>query len=255
MPKFAANLTMMFNEVPFIERFAAARNAGFTAVEYLFPYAVPVDAVREALHANDLKQVLFNAPPGDWDAGERGIAALSERSDEFLQSIRKALIYGKATSVSNIHVMAGNRAPGDANARRTYRDNLLLAADEAAAHGIGIVIEPLNTRDNPAYHLTNFDEAAEIIDSLNHDNLGLQFDIYHRQILHGDVIAALRNYLPLIAHVQTASVPGRNEPGTGELNDHAIFDELDRLGYGGFVGCEYRPASDTLSGLGWLKDR
>lgn len=253
MPRFAANLTMMFNEHAFLDRFQAAADAGFTAVEYLFPYDYPADVVAGKLRAAGLVQALFNMPPGDWAAGERGIAALAGREDEFHGSVAKALDYAKAIGTPLLHMMAGLAPAGDARAIASYRSALLFAADAAAEEGVGIVIEPINGRDMPGYFLNDFSVAAELIRELDHKNISLQFDIYHRQIMHGDVLTALTDLMPIIGHVQVASVPRRNEPGTGELNDERIFAALDALGYAGYVGCEYRPAGETLAGLGWMR--
>ncbi|MET4632730.1 2-oxo-tetronate isomerase [Kaistia defluvii] len=253
MPRFAANLSMMFNEWSFLDRFAAAADAGFKAVEFLFPYDFSPEDVAARLKAAGLEQALFNLPPGDWAAGERGIAALPGRQDEFRASVAKALDYALATGVRRLHMMSGLAPSGSVEAGALYRDAVRFACATMAPHGIDIVLEPINRRDMPGYFLNDFGMAAGIIEELGLPNLKLQYDIYHRQILHGDVIKSLEALLPIIGHVQIASVPLRNEPGTGELNDFRIFDELDRLGYAGFVGCEYRPAGATLDGLSWMK--
>ena len=253
MPRFAANLSMMFNEWSFLDRFAAAADVGFKAVEFLFPYDFSPEDVAVRLKAAGLEQALFNLPPGDWAAGERGIAALPGRQDEFRTSVAKALDYALATGVRRLHMMSGLAPSGSPEAGALYRDAVRFACATMAPHGIDIVLEPINRRDMPGYFLNDFGMAAGIIEELGLPNLKLQYDIYHRQILHGDVIKSLEAMLPIIGHVQIASVPLRNEPGTGELNDFCIFDELDRLGYAGFVGCEYRPAGATLDGLGWMK--
>ncbi|KXF75515.1 hydroxypyruvate isomerase [Paramesorhizobium deserti] len=253
MPRFAANLTMMFGEYAFPDRFGAAAAAGFTAVEYLFPYDFPAEFIAEKLSEAGLKQALFNLPPGDWAKGERGLAALPEREDEFRQSVKKAIDYGRVIGTPLLHMMAGIASPDDPAARIAYRDAVAFAADAAGAEGIGLVIEPINGRDMPGYFLNDFDRAVEIISDLDHPNLKLQFDIYHRQVMRGDVLTALQEMMPLISHVQIASVPRRNEPGTGELDDFRVLRELDRLGYQGYVGCEYRPGGETVAGLGWLK--
>jgi len=244
---------MMFNEWTFLDRFGAAADAGFKAVEYLFPYAEAPDAIAGMLHRHGLTQALFNAPPGDWAAGERGLAALPDRTAEFRASIETALIYVAATGVKRLHVMSGNADAGSPSHRRAFEDSLRFACDAAAKADIDIVIEPINRRDMPAYFLNDFRYAVETIERLGLPNLKLQYDIYHRQILHGDILKSLEQMMPWIGHIQTASVPGRNEPGTGELNDFIIFEAIDALGYQGYVGCEYRPAKGTLEGLGWLK--
>jgi hydroxypyruvate isomerase len=253
MPTFAANLTMMFNEWDFLDRFAAAADQGFTAVEFLFPYAHAPEAVADRLKRAKLTQALFNMPPGDWDAGERGLASLPDRQEEFRASVETALTYAKATGVRRLHVMSGH---GDRHApapRKTYIASLRHACAAAAPLGIDILIEPLNPRDMPGYFLNDFNFAVELIAELGLPNLKLQYDIYHRQILHGDVMKSLETMMPVIGHVQTASVPKRNEPGTGELDDARIFRHLDALGYDGYVGCEYRPAAGTIEGLTWMK--
>ncbi len=253
MVKLAANLTMMFTEVAFLDRFAAAAAAGFEAVEFLFPYDHPAEVVAGRLQAAGLVQALFNLPPGDWAAGERGIAALPGRGAEFRASVATALVYAKATRVGQVHMMAGIAPNGDAGARAAYREALVYLCDQAGAEGLDVVIEPINGRDMPGYFLNDFGYAADLIADLGLPNLKLQFDIYHRQILHGDVLKGLEALLPITGHVQIAAVPHRHEPGTGELDDFRILRALDEMGYRGFVGCEYRPAGDTLAGLGWIR--
>lgn len=253
MPRFAANLSMMFTEWAFLDRFKAARDNGFDAVEFLFPYDHPPEAVGKALKDNMLTQALFNCPPGDWANGERGLAVFPERRAEFESSMDKALLYADATGAKRLHLMAGIAKPGDPVAQKAYESAILFACDRAALKDIDIVIEPINSRNVPGFFLNNFDVATEIVTRLARPNLKLQFDIYHRQIIHGDVIRGLEAMMPIIGHVQTASVPERNEPGTGELDDARIFATLDRLGYTGFVGCEYNPKGKTVDGLGWLK--
>jgi len=255
MPKFAANLTMMFNEWEFLDRFAAAADAGFRAVEFLFPYAWEPDDIAERLTSHGLTQALFNLPPGAWEAGERGLAALPERAADFRNSVATALRYAAATGVERLHVMSGNADSNDPKARAAYEDSLRYAVDEIGAQGLDVVIEPINRRDMPAFFLNDFGYAAELIGRLGLPRLKLQYDIYHRQILHGDVVKSLEAMMPIIGHVQVASVPARNEPGTGELNDDFVFRKLDDLGYAGYVGCEYRPAGKTLDGLSWWTAR
>lgn len=251
MPRFAANLSMMFCERPFLDRFAAAARAGFEAVEYLFPYEHPAEAIAGSLHDNHLSQALFNMWPGDWSHGERGLAALPDRKDEFRAAVETAVTYGRIIGTPLLHMMAGIAPSSDARAAATYRDALAFAADEAGEAGIGVVIEPINGRDMPGYFLDDFDRAAEIIAAMDRPNVGLQFDIYHRQVMRGDVLTALSEMMPIIRHVQIAAVPERHEPGTGELDDGRVLRALDALGYRGFVGCEYRPAGDTFAGLKW----
>ena len=252
MPHFAANLTMMFNEVPFLDRFEAAAKAGFSAVEFLFPYEFPEQEIAARLKQNGLTQALFNLPPGDWAKGERGISALAGREDEFRQSLDTALLYARATGVKRLHMMAGIASRQDAAALARYAAAIRLAATRFAAEGIDLLLEPLNTRDMPGYLLDSYDFAADLITEIGLPNVKLQFDIYHCQILHGDVTMRMRRMMPLIGHVQIASIPSRNEPMSEELNDTFLFAELDRLGYQGFIGCEYRPKASTEAGLGWF---
>ena len=251
MVKLAANLTMMFNEVDFLDRFTAAAEAGFLAVEFLFPYAYAVDLIAEKLRRNRLEQVLFNLPAGDWDKSERGLAALPERRDEFERSVATALDYARVLAVTRLHVMSGNASRSNRAQVEAFRRSVDFACRAAASQGIDILIEPINGRDMPNYFLNDFPWAVDLIRDLGHANLRLQYDIYHRQILHGDVLKSLEALMPIIGHVQIASVPARNEPGTGELDDRRVLRRLDELGYQGFVGCEYRPKGKTIRGLAW----
>jgi hydroxypyruvate isomerase len=252
MPKFAANLSMLFQEHAFLDRFAAAKACGFEAVEFLFPYEFDAQVIAEKLRGNNLRQVLFNLPPGDWAKGERGLAALPDRRAEFRQSVSLAIEYAKALGTPQLHVMAGIADWSVQAAHACYCDSLIYAAERAGAEGIGIMIEPLNRRDMPGYFLNDFDRAADVITDLNLPNLKLQFDIYHRQIIHGDVLTGLRELMPVIGHIQIASVPERHEPGSGELDDFMVLRALDEMGYDGYVGCEYRPRGGTVEGLEWL---
>jgi 2-dehydrotetronate isomerase len=252
MPRFAANLSMMFTEVPFLDRFDAAARAGFTSVEFLFPYEHPADAIGERLQRNGLTQALFNLPPGDWAAGEKGFASLPERFDDLKQSLHTALPYAKATGVKRVHLMAGIAERSDAKAVAAFRKSVATAADFFAPHGLDVVIEPINPRNVPGYFLNDFGFARDLINELKIANLKLQFDIYHCQIIHGDVTMRLREMMPITGHVQIASIPSRNEPDGEELNYPFLFAELDRLGYRGFVGCEYNPRGKTTDGLGWF---
>jgi hydroxypyruvate isomerase len=253
MPRFAANLSMMFNEVPFLERFEAAAKAGFTAVEFLFPYDHPAEAVGERLRKNGLTQALFNLPPGDWNAGEKGFAALPERFADLQESLRAALPYARATGVKRLHLMAGIADRGDPKAAAAFRKSVAWAAEFLGPHGLDVVIEPINPRNVPGYFLNDFGFARDLILELEILNLKLQFDIYHCQIIHGDVTMRLREMMPITGHIQIASIPSRNEPDGEELNYPYLFAELDRLGYRGFVGCEYVPRGNTVDGLGWFK--
>lgn len=253
MPRFAANLSLMFNEHAFLDRFDAAADAGFTAVEFLFPYEYPPDAIAERLQRNDLALPLFNLPPGDHAAGERGFAARPDAFDALRNSVHAALPYVKATGVRRLHMMAGLADRRDPRAVEAFCTSVDWAAHVLGDHGIDVMIEPINPRDNPGYFLADFDFARDLIVDLKIPNVGLQFDIYHCQIIHGDVTTRLREMMPHIGHVQIASVPSRHEPSDEELNYPFLFDELDRLGYQHFVGCEYRPRGNTVKGLGWFK--
>ena len=250
MPNFAANLSMMFTEHAFLDRFQAARSAGFIAVEYLFPYDFAASEVQSALSGAGLKQALFNAPPGDWEAGERGMASIPGRESEFREAFGKALEYAAALKPDAIHVMAGNAAGPSAQA--TYIDNLAWAAEQAGDQLL--VIEPINSRDMPGYFLSRSDQAAAILETVGAPNLKLQFDLYHAQIMEGDLTKRMERLMPIIGHVQIAGVPDRHEPDAGELNLPHLFGTLDRLGYAGWVGCEYRPAGATVDGLGWFSE-
>jgi hydroxypyruvate isomerase len=253
MPVFAANLSMMFNEWPFLDRFAAAADAGFTAVEYLFPYEATPEAISERLLRNNLQQALFNLPPGDWAAGERGIAALPGRFDELKSGVERALEYASATGVKRMHLMAGIADPHDDVAASCYRRSVTYTAGRLAEAGVDLMLEPINARNMPGYFLDDFGTAERLIADLGFANLKLQFDIYHRQIMHGDVTIALRRLMPVTGHIQIASVPSRHEPAGEELNFPFILQEIDRLGYDGFVGCEYIPRTGTLDGLSWFE--
>jgi hydroxypyruvate isomerase len=252
MPTFAANLSMMFTEWPFLDRFAAAADAGFSAVEYLFPYEHPADEIGARLQRHGLTQALFNMPPGDFARGERGLAALPERFDELRRGVETALAYAQATGVKRIHLMAGLADCNDPKAQSAYRRSVEFAAGELAKRNIDLLLEPINGRNMPGYFLNDFDRAAAIIAGVGASNVKLQFDIYHRQIIHGDVAMGLRTFAPLVGHVQIASVPSRHEPDGEELNYPYLFDLLDELDYQGFVGCEYNPRGRTLDGLGWF---
>ncbi|HWU00168.1 MAG TPA: TIM barrel protein [Terriglobales bacterium] len=253
MPKFAANLSLLFTELPFAERFAAAAAAGFTAVECQFPYDLPAEVVAAQLRQLKLDLVLFNAPPGDWSKGSRGLAVSPQQTDAFRQSISTALDYAARTGTKHLHVMAGITDGDRQSTLGLYRSNLAFAAEHAAAVGVTVLIEPLNQYDMPGYFLSDYDLAAELITAIGMPSLRLQFDLYHRQMICGRIIDGLCQFLPLIGHIQVAGVPGRNEPVGGELDFAAIFAEIDRLGYQGFIGCEYRPLQGTVPGLAWIK--
>ena len=258
MPKFAANLSMMYTEHNFLDRFEAAADDGFTAVEFLFPYEHSPAELAMRLADNGLQQVLFNAPPGDWLAGERGMACLGERREEFRRGIlEQALPYALALKCPRVHVMAGLMPLGlDRPALRgAYLDNLAWAAREAASVGIDLLIEPINKRDIPGYLLNRQDDAHEIAGEIGAPNLKVQMDLYHCQIVEGDLACKLRKYLPTgrVGHLQIAGVPDRHEPDLGELNYPYLFGVIDELGYEGHIGCEYRPRARTSAGLGWLR--
>ena len=262
MPRFAANLSMLYNDVEFLDRFAAAARDGFRAVEYLFPYAYPASDLAARLQAHGLQQVLFNAPPGDWEAGERGLACVPGREAEFRRGIAQAIAYAQALQCSRIHVMAG-LVPQDADAatvRATYIANVRHAAAQAAPHGIEILLEPINGRDMPGFFLSRQDQAHALTAEIGAANVKVQMDLYHCQIVEGDLAMKIRQYLPTgkVGHLQIAGVPERHEPDVGEVNYPYLFQLLDQLGYDGWIGCEYRPARGTApratsDGLGWLK--
>jgi hydroxypyruvate isomerase len=257
MPRFAANLSMLYNEHAFLDRFAAAAADRFEAVEYLFPYAVDANELAQRLHDHGLQQVLFNGPPGDWDQGERGIACLPGREDEFKRGIGQALQYAAALHCPRIHVMAGLAPEGSERAtlRATYLANLAWAAAQAAPHGIDILIEPINTRDIPRFFLNRQDHAHEVIAEIGAPNLKVQMDLYHCQIVEGDLARKIERYLPggAVGHLQIAGVPERHEPDQGEVNHAYLFELIDRLGYRGWIGAEYRPRGPTSAGLGWFE--
>ncbi|HEY3597623.1 MAG TPA: 2-oxo-tetronate isomerase [Paraburkholderia sp.] len=258
MPRFAANLTMMYNEHAFLDRFAAAAQDGFQAVEYLFPYEFPAAELKARLDANQLTQALFNAPPGDFAAGERGLAALPGREDEFRRSVDQALDYARVLGNRKLHVMAGLTAPDAPNASRerhrdVYLRNLAYAAQAAQADGITVVIEPINTRDIPGYFLNRQDDAQAICAEVGAANLQVLFDCYHCQIVEGDLAVKLKRDIARVGHIQVAGVPERHEPDVGELNYPYLFDLIDALGYKGWIGCEYRPRAGTSAGLSWVK--
>ncbi len=254
MPRFAANLSMMFNEVPFLDRFALAAKAGFKGVEFLFPYEHPAAEIAARLKDNGLQQVLFNAPAGDFAKGERGMAAIPGKQADFRESIKLALEYATALACPRLHIMAGLKPEGVAHDTLTavYGANLAYAAEECAKVGVKPIIEPINHRDIPGFFLNTTDQAAAIIAAIGPEKLGMQFDLYHCQITEGDVVKRVKKHLPLIAHMQVADTPGRNEPGTGEVNWPFVFAQLDEMGYRGWIGCEYRPAGETLAGLSWF---
>ena len=255
MPRFAANLSMLFTEVDFLERFAAAADAGFSGVEYLFPYDFPVDEIKARLDANKLEQVLFNLPAGDWAKGERGIACHPDRVEEFRAGVDKAIAYAKVLGNTQINCLAGIRPQGVdcATVEQCFVDNLKFAADQLEAAGIKLVMEAINTRDIPGFYLNTSRQAFDIMHYAAVPNLKFQYDIYHMQIMEGDLAPTIEKHVDKIGHMQLADTPGRHEPGTGEINYPFLFAHIDKIGYQGWIGCEYRPAGDTEAGLGWAK--
>jgi hydroxypyruvate isomerase len=257
VPKFAANLTMMFSEVGFLDRFGAAARAGFAGVEYLFPYDYDSAQLQQLLREHRLTQVLHNLPAGNWSAGERGIACHPDRTAEFAEGIDRAISYATVLGCKQVNCLAGVvPASVDAReARETLVGNLKLAAERLGSVGIKLLIEPINTRDIPGFFLHHTDQAVDIIRAVGSENLFLQYDIYHMQIMEGDLAFRIEHHLPLIAHIQIADNPGRHGPGTGEINFDFLFGFIDRIGYPGWVGCEYKPAGQTETGLAWLKEK
>lgn len=254
MPKFAANLSMLFTEEDFLDRFQAAASAGFRGVEYLFPYDYPAVEIKKRLDAHGLTQVLHNLPAGDWAAGERGIACHPDRVEEFREGVERAIDYATVLGCKQLNCLAGIKPQGvgEEQARQTFIGNLRFAAEKLKAAGILLLAEPINTRDIPGFFLNRTEQALALFEEVGSDNLQLQYDIYHMQIMEGDLARTIETHLSRIGHVQLADNPGRHEPGTGEINYPFLFAHLDRLGYQGWIGCEYKPAATTLEGLGWL---
>jgi len=255
VPKFAANLSMMFNEHDFPNRFAAAAKAGFDAVEFLFPYDYSPAEVAQWHKENNLKNVLFNLPPGDWAAGERGIAALPGREAEFRAGVAKAIEYALALGTPQLHMMAGLVPAGSDMAihRKTYFENMKFAAQALAKHNLNLLLEPINTRDMPGYFLNTQAQAHQLRVESGEPNVKVQMDFYHAQIMEGDLAETFKKYFKDIGHTQIASVPKRNEPDDGEVNYPYLYQLLDEMGYEGYVGCEYRPKGKTEDGLAWFK--
>jgi hydroxypyruvate isomerase len=255
MPKFAANLTMLFNETGFIERFAAARAAGFDAVEYLFPYDFPKDQLAEQLQKHGLKQVLHNLPAGNWGGGERGIACHPDRVGEFQEGVGRAIEYARALGCPQLNCLAGiaPKNTGRDQAEQTLVANLTFAAAKLKEAGIRLLIEPINTFDIPGFFISTTAQGLDLIAKTGSDNLFLQYDIYHMQRMEGELANTIKTHFAMIKHVQLADNPGRHEPGTGEINYPFLFHWLDAQGYDGWIGCEYKPKTTTVAGLGWLK--
>jgi hydroxypyruvate isomerase len=254
MPRFAANLSMLFTEVPFLDRFALAKKAGFEGVEFLFPYAFPAAEIKARLQGNGLALALFNTPAGDWERGERGLACLPDRVDDFRRGVAQAIEYATTLGAPTVHCMAGLAPAGatDADLRRTYVANLRHAADAFAKARLVAVIEPINAYDIPGYYLNRSAQALSVMDEVGAENLKLQYDIYHAQRSEGELAATMQKHLARIGHMQLADNPGRHEPGTGEICYPFLFEHIDRIGYTGWIGCEYKPAGKTEDGLGWF---
>ena len=255
MPKFNANLTMLFNEVEFLDRFEKAANNGFSAVEYLFPYDWPVDQLVEALGTYGLKQVLHNLPAGDWAAGERGIACLPGREQEFQDGVGKAVEYAKALTCPRLNCLVGLTPENESDEaiQQTLINNLRFAADALEKEQIKLLVEPLNDKNFPGFHLVGSLQTIDLLDQIGHANIQLQYDIYHMQRMEGELINSITTLVDRIGHIQLADNPGRHEPGSGEINFENVFKAIDESGYSGWIGCEYIPAGDTEAGLGWLK--
>lgn len=253
--QFSANLTFLYQEFGFLDRFAEAARDGFPAVEYMAPYGEAKELIAETLAANNLKQALFNAPSGDWAGGERGIAALPGRENEFRAGIATALDYAAALNCPKVNVICGLVAPGaDREAMEaTLVANLKHAAPRCADAGVKLLIEPINQRDMPGFFLSTTKHAERILEKVGHDNLYIQYDIYHAQVMQGDLVPTYERLRERIAHIQVADNPGRNEPGTGEINWSFVLPAIERLGYDGYIGCEYRPKTTTSAGLDWLQ--
>ena len=255
MPQFAANLTMLFNEHSFMDRFEKAAESGFKAVEFLFPYAYKAGEIRQKLDQNNLRLVLHNLPAGDWDEGERGIACLPDRMDEFKASVAKAIEYAKVLGVGQLNCLAGKAPAGLSQEllQATLIANLRYAAAELKKVNIKLLIEPINTFDIPGFYLSKTQQALDILNEVGADNVYIQYDIYHAQRMEGELSKTLEENISRIAHIQLADNPGRHEPGTGEINYAYLFKLIDRIGYQGWIGCEYKPATQTQSGLDWIK--
>jgi hydroxypyruvate isomerase len=256
MPRFAANLTMLFNELPFLERFKAAADAGFKGVEYLFPYPFAKEELAAQLEQHGLTQVLHNLPAGNWEKGERGIACHPDRVEEFRQGVDRAIEYATALRCRTVNCLVGIAPAGVSEdvLRQTVVDNLAYAAAKLKDAGIRLLVEPINTYDIPGFYLNRTEQALRILDEVGSDNLFVQYDVYHAQRTEGELGATLARHLNRIGHIQVADNPGRNEPGTGEINYGWLFRHIDKIGYDGWIGCEYKPAGDTRQGLRWLEE-
>jgi hydroxypyruvate isomerase len=253
MPKFAANLTMLFTELPFLDRFEAAKNAGFTAIEFLFPYDYEKQQIVDLLHAHNLQLILHNLPAGNWAAGERGITTHPSRTQEFRAGVDRAIDYATTLKVPQLNCLAGIVKDNATEAHHTLVENLRYAAHRLQEAGIGLVLEPVNTRDIPGFFVNRTDQALAILDEVGSSNIKLQYDIYHAQVMEGNLAETIEKNFARIGHLQLADNPGRHEPGTGEINYNFLFSHIERLGYSGWIGCEYKPAKTTLEGLVWLQ--
>ena len=260
MPRFAANLSMMYTEHSFLDRFSAAAKDGFEGVEFLFPYDFPAETIAGLLRQHGLSQVLFNAPPGDWKAGERGISALPGREAEFREGFQLALEYAAALQCPRIHCMAGLVPAGAERARMraTYLENLAWASDQAAPAAVDVLIEPIAHRNIPNFFINFQEEAHQVLAEAGRPNLKVQMDLFHCQVAEGDLATRIRKYIAepsRVGHIQIAGVPDRHEPDTGEVRYEYLFDLIDELGYQGWIGCEYAPAAATSAGLGWFRKK
>ncbi len=255
MPKFAANLSMMFQELPFLDRFAAAAKAGFAGVEFLFPYDFSAEEVERRRRVAGVEVALFNLPAGNWSTGERGITCLPGREEEFRAGVEKAIAYATCLNCPRLHAMAGIVPAGTDTVacRKTLIENLRYAAEKVAQHNITLLLEAINTRDMPGFIVSTQSDSHSVCEAVGAENLKMQMDLYHMQVMEGDLATKLKRYMPRCGHVQIAGCPERNEPDTGEIRYEYLLHLLDQLGYGGWVGCEYRPAGKTTDGLGWLQ--
>jgi hydroxypyruvate isomerase len=255
MPRFAANLSLLFTDAPFVDRFRAAAEAGFEAVEFMFPYEFKASDIRAALHDNDLKLVLHNFPAGDWARGERGLACHPDRVADFREGVQRALDYAQALGCPRLNCLAGV-LPSDVTpekARKTLIDNLRYAAEKLEAANVGLLIEPVNSRTIPGFFVDRPSLGFSIVSEVESKNLKVQYDIFHAQVMEGDLANTIEREFARIGHLQIADNPGRHEPGTGEINYPFLFDRIDKLGYGGWIGCEYNPKTTTAEGLGWFR--
>lgn len=256
MPKFSANLSMMFNELPFKERFASAAHTGFKAVEFMFPYEYPVQEIKDLLDSNNLSLVLFNLPAGNWAAGDRGVAVDPRRREEFRAGVAKAVEYAKALGTPRLNCLVGKVLADvpETEQQAALIENLRFAADALAAASLTLLVEPLNDKDMAGFTLSTTKQVFDVIEAVNRPNVRLQYDVYHAQRMEGELVGTLRREIARIGHIQIADNPGRHEPGTGEINYRFVFNAIDEIGYAGHVGLEYIPAGKTVEGLSWIAD-